>query len=234
MFLLRIDAAEQVDARQGADQRLVRHLLQIRARQHARDGYADLVEHVAAHLLVVAGQHLHRHTRLGQRADGLAGARFGRIEEHSEAGEHQVRLVANRSGRVARVHHAARDAQRPEPLFTQSLECLLEAAARGRVERNDLAVPLVAARQAQHVLGRTLHDQPPLVAMLDEHGNPATLEVEWHLVDLAPRRHVERPGADDRFVERTFHAALEPAVDASVGIGSLTRGAVSRRWCAPG
>ena len=69
----------------------------------------------------------------------------------------------------------------------------------GRAEPND-------------ILGRAFNDQRSGAVALDQHGDPATFEVERDFVDLPPRRRVDFLMSQDGFVERTFQPALEMAV----------------------
>ena len=57
-------------------------------------------------------------------------AGFRRIEEDGEAGENQVAFVGDRRGLVARIDHAAGDAQGAESLRAERVERGLEDAAR--------------------------------------------------------------------------------------------------------
>ena len=144
-LLLRVDPAEQVDPRQLPDQRLLREMRQRVAGEHPRDRHADLGEDVAGHELVVAGQHLHGDARGRHRLDRRPGACFRRIEENGEAGENQVALVGDRGGLVARIDHAAGDAQRAESLRAERVKGGLEGAARLGVERLLLSVRVLVS-----------------------------------------------------------------------------------------
>ena len=96
MLLLRVDTAEQVDARQLSDQCLFREMRQLIACEHTGDRNAELGEDMAGNPLVVAGQHLHGHAAAGQRLDRIPGAGFRRIEEHGKASEDEIAFVGNR------------------------------------------------------------------------------------------------------------------------------------------
>src|SRR5208337_1059861 len=104
-----------------------------------------------------------------------------------------------------------------EPLGAESVERGRKGPAGCLVKR--IFIPcrvLVSLGEPQQVLRRALHDQPPLSVVLDQHRNTPPLEVERNLVELAPAGQVDRLGGDDGLVQRTLHAALEPAI--GVGI----------------
>jgi hypothetical protein len=133
-LLLRIDAAEQVDARQLPHQRLVREMRQFIAREHSRDGHANLGKDVTRHEFVVAGEHLDGDARGSHGLDGNAGACLWRIEEYGEAGKNQIALVTDCGSLVAHVDHATGYSQGAESLSAEIIERGLEGIACLRVE----------------------------------------------------------------------------------------------------
>ena len=68
--------------------------------QHLLDGDADLAADLAAHQLVVAGEHLDRDAVPAQGRDRRRGAVLGRVEEGDVAAQDQLRLVVLRVGRL--------------------------------------------------------------------------------------------------------------------------------------
>ena len=179
-----------------------------------------------AHLLIVASQYFDVHARIGHRADRHPGRGLWRVEEHSEAREHEISLIGHRRRLLPVIHPPAGDPEGTEALVSEVRQRRRKRLACFGVQRQLLSGFLIIAGHTQHVLWCPLHDQPPRPLMLDQDRNAAPLEIEWHLVNFAPGRHVERPGRDNRFIERTLHPALKSAVDAGLGIGTLARRAV--------
>ena len=80
-------------------ERLVLHVVQLAAGQHARERQFHRLGDVPSHFLVIAGDDLELHPALGQIGNDLLHIRLGRIEEEQEAGEGQVVFIgaSNRS-----------------------------------------------------------------------------------------------------------------------------------------
>ena len=120
LLLGRVDAAEQVGGLHPGAQRGVVHRLDVGAGEQPADGDAQLGAHVAGHQVAVAGDDLDGDAGLLQRRQRRAGARLGRVEEGREAGEHQLRLVADDRVGVVRRHLAPGDAQHAEAFGLQA------------------------------------------------------------------------------------------------------------------
>ena len=170
------------------------------------------------HALAVAGDDLDRDAGALQRFERRSSAGLGRIEEGGEACQHQLGLVVDHRVRMVGRDAAPGDREHAEALVLERV------AARARGPGGDLVKfgrrralgglrGLVVPAQPEQVVGRALDDQPALVAALDQHRDAAALEVERHLVDLAPAADVDPAMFEDGFVERAAQAALEPAVE---------------------
>jgi hypothetical protein len=205
------DAREQRHGLDGGGERAVAHPVDLGARDHSGDIEPDLGTDVAGHQVVVAGEHLDRHATVAQRAEGLLHTAQRRIEKRHEAGHRERPLVVppvSGLGGDARVRHPEHaGAGRAEAPIRR-----LDPLARGIVQSVHGAVRLVRHAQRQDPLGRALADEQPRVAVLDHDREPATLEVERHLVDLRVAGDVTRAGGKDGPVEGTLDARLVRAV----------------------
>ena len=115
-LLLRRDATEQPRFAQTPDQRFVGECGQFRSGEYLSGIEAEFAAKMPRHLLVVAGQHLHRHAGRSEFGKGRAGGGLGRVEEHSEAGKGQSLLVGQHGCCLIRRLYAAGDAKQPETL----------------------------------------------------------------------------------------------------------------------
>jgi len=177
---------------------------------------------VARHLLVVAGDHLHRHAAGGQRPQRRAGAGLGRIEEGGEAGQHQLALVVHHGVDQGAGLALPGNGQHAKALAPQAVEQRLHLRARRVVKGFQLAAGAGGARaalifilsaQAQHVFGRALEHQQALAGALDQHRHAPALEVERHLVDLGPGADIGVLVRQDGLVHRALQAAFEETVE---------------------
>ena len=184
-------------------QRGVVHLLYLAAVQHAGDRHAQLVTHIAGDQFAVAGDDLDVDPVRRQRLERMRRARLGRIEERGEAGEDQFGLIVDHGMRMIQRHRPPGDAEHLEAFLAEAVVQGLDRCQRLFVQRFEFFqfADGILRGQPEDILGRALdHEQPfialpgqslpgqplPCQSIIDQHRNAPPLEVERHLVDLAP------------------------------------------------
>src|ERR1700675_668875 len=105
------DPAEQVRLLQPSAKRFLAERFDLGAGQHPGDRNAEFGADMLRHPLVVAAEDLDADTLGPKRGEGRPCARFWRIAEDNEAGEHQFLLVSHRSPRTVGLELAPGDAE---------------------------------------------------------------------------------------------------------------------------
>ncbi len=157
---------------------------------------ADLGADLPRDRFVVAGDHLHGHAMVVERADGGGGRVLRRIEEGQAAHGGEALLVRHAVGAVARRIAADGHDQHAQAVLVEATGHRADLGALlGRHRLGHVADASLAADR-QHLLDRALADQQLLaLPVRHDHRHAAALEVEGNLV-----HHVEtvRHAARDR------------------------------------
>ena len=185
-LLRRRDTAKHVGFVELGQQRLVRQMRELRTVQHAGDRDAELAADVPGHLFIVAGHDFQRNAKLIKSRQRIARAGLRRIEESQIAAEDQILLVGDVSVLTFCLDVAPGHAQEPVALSAQFLECRLGSVARGGIEgARRRSLLLEPGREREHVFRRALDDDASPAVFFNKHRDPAALEIERNLVDLA-------------------------------------------------
>ena len=75
-----------------------------------------------------------------------------------------------------------------------------------------ILIRLVADRQPQDIFGSALDNQHPARAIVKEHRNPATLEVELHFIYLAPAARVDLRVLQNGVIQGTLQTGFKKTV----------------------
>ncbi len=213
-FCGRRDAAEKRRFVDPGEQSLVGQGRDLRTGQRSGDVEAELAADMPGDLLIVAGHHFQGDAQVGEGGQRLTRPRLRRVKEGQESREGQVFLVGDVRLLAVCLDLPPRDPQDAVAVGAEPVERRLGGFARRGVEgARRRSLLLITGRVAEDVFRRALHDEETPASAFDENRNPAPLEVERHLVDLAPGREVDLAGRENRFVQGTLEPGLERGVE---------------------
>jgi hypothetical protein len=89
----------------------------------------------------------------------------------------------------------------------------IDAHARRIIERTHLLLQPIADRQTQDIFGSPFDHEQPGRAIVEEHRNPAALEVELHFIDLTPAAYVDFRMLQDGAIQGTFQSRFKKTVE---------------------
>jgi hypothetical protein len=213
------DAGEERGRGDGVGERFVGHFFDGVAEQDDRGVEADVSADLARDELVVARDDLDRHAVSLERADRLARALLGRIEERDVSLKNEIVLVGFPVGRgVAGDRPVGRrvaggDGEDAEPLGAQALVLLLELLDVGVVHRIEDAVEHEADALREDGFGGALRDDAILSLWGTDHDrHDPPLEIERDLVDLGEIGRTSASVGEHGAVEHALQAGLKVAI----------------------
>ena len=188
LLLHRVDLDEQVGRWRQHAQRLLAHLSQCLAGQHARRIEPDRGGQMRGHVAVVAGDDLDLHAARRQVGQHLRHVRTRRIGKAQEALEHQAGLFADVVA-VAQRHRPAGQRQHAHAVLALCTRESLELRAQRVIQRHLGGAAAHGRAHRQHLRERALGDQPRAAASFRHHeGEPLAHEVVGDLVALLDAR----------------------------------------------